>query len=68
MSDMENKIQTELFIKNSNKMDKNYDPDSYANELIKDFIVSYDVKCFNVELKFGDFNINSRKSDNIKQK
>ena len=53
--------QTKLLIKNNSKIDKNYDPDSYANKLIKDFVVNYDVKCFNVGLQFDDFSINSKK-------
>ena len=69
MNDMKHEIQqTKLLIKNNSKIDKNYDPDSYANELIKDFVVNYDVKCFNVGLQFDDFSINSKKNNNIKQK
>ena len=61
MNDMKHEIQTKLLIKNNSKIVKNYDPDSYANELIKDFVVNYDVKCFNVGLQFDDFSINSKK-------
>jgi len=61
MNDMKHEIQTKLLIKNNSKIDKNYDHDSYANELIKDFGVNYDVKCFNVGLQFDDFSINSKK-------
>ncbi len=60
---MENKLKTRLLIKN-NKMDKNYyEPNNYANELIKDFIVSYDIKCFDI-FEFSNFNINNKKNDN----
>ena len=65
---MKHKIQTKLFVKNDFKMDKNYDPDNYANELIEDFIVDYDVKYFNAALEFDDFKITNKKDDNIKQK
>lgn len=65
---MKHKIQTKLFVKNDIKMDKNYDPDNYANELIEDFIVDYDVKYFNAALEFDDFKITNKKDDNIKQK
>ena len=61
---MKDKIQNKFFTKNNNKINGNYDPDNYANELIKDFIDNYDVKLFD-DLGIDNFNI---KKDNNKQK